>query len=50
MTHDELQEANAENIEVHLEEVKKQVSQDLQKHLQDTLKKAFRGNKNFRIK
>lgn len=50
MTRDELQEANAENIEVHLEEVKKQVSQDLQKHLQDTLNKAFRGNKNFRIK
>ena len=50
MTRDELQEANAENIDVHLEEVKKQVAQDLQKQLHDSLKKAFRGNKNFRIK
>ncbi|HGM6931577.1 MULTISPECIES: hypothetical protein [Stenotrophomonas] len=50
LTRDELKEANAENIEEHLNEVKKQVTQDLQKHLHDTLKNAFRGNKNFRIK
>lgn len=49
LTRDELKEATAESIEEHLNEVKKQVTQDLQKHLHDTLKKAFRGNKNFRI-
>lgn len=50
LTRDELKEANAENIEEHLNEDKKQVTQDLQKHLHDTLKNAFRGSKNFRIK
>ncbi|KRG42649.1 hypothetical protein ARC63_11025 [Stenotrophomonas geniculata ATCC 19374 = JCM 13324] len=50
LTRDELKEANAENIDEHLNEVKKQVTQDLQKHLHDALKKAFRGNKNIRFK
>jgi len=50
MTRDELKEANAENIDEHVKEIGKQVTQDLQKQLHDSLKKAFRGNKNFRIR
>ncbi|WP_313457992.1 hypothetical protein [Stenotrophomonas sp.] len=50
MTRNELKEANAENIGAHLEEVKKQVTQDVQKQLHHTLKKAFRANKDFKIK
>ncbi|WME83654.1 ECs_2282 family putative zinc-binding protein [Stenotrophomonas maltophilia] len=50
LTRDELEEANAENISEHLKEFKRDITPDLRKHLRDTLKKSFRGNKNFRIK
>lgn len=43
---DELVRENSENISAHVEEVKSEIVRDLK----DSLRKAFRGNKNFRIK
>jgi hypothetical protein len=50
LTRDELLRENSENIAVNVEEVKAQVLKDISKQLQDSLKKAFKGSKNIRIK
>ena len=50
LTSDELLRENSENIAEHVEEVKVQVVKDVSKQLQDSLKKAFKGSKNIRIK
>lgn len=46
LTRDDLREANGQNIAAHVDEVKKEVVQDIRKAFRD----AFKGNKNFRIK
>ena len=50
LTHDELLRENSENIAENVEEVKAQVEKGITKQLQDSLKKAFKGSKNIRIK
>lgn len=50
MTKDELIHENSENIEVHASEVGKEVLDDLAKEMKKSLKKAFRGSKNIKIK
>ena len=47
---DDLLRENSENISEHVKEVGDQVVQDAAKELKDTLKKAFKGNKNIRFK
>jgi uncharacterized Zn finger protein len=49
-TKDELIHENSENIHEHFSEIGKKVTEDLAKELKESLKKAFRGNKNIRIK
>lgn len=49
-TKEELLRENSENIEEHVKEVGDQVVKDVSRQLQDSLKKALRGNKNIRIK
>lgn len=50
LTEQALWEANAENVDVNLSEMKNAILQDVQKELHQTLKKAFVGNKNIRFK
>lgn len=50
ITRDELIRENSENIEVNLEEVKKQVTEDVTKEVRERLSKAFKGSKFFKIK
>lgn len=50
MTKDELLQENSENIQEHISEVGKQVTDDLAKELKASLKKAFKGSKSIRIK
>ncbi|MEB2027279.1 hypothetical protein R5576_05360 [Xanthomonas euvesicatoria] len=47
---DELIQANSENINEHVKEIKNEVTKDIQKQLNDSLRKAFGGSKHFRIK
>lgn len=49
-TKDELIRDNSEIIEQHTNEIKNQISKDLSEHLRKSMKKAFSGNKNIRIK
>jgi uncharacterized Zn finger protein len=46
MTRDDLIRANAENIDLHVEEMGKEIADDFRKELA----KAFRGNKFIKIK
>ena len=41
---------NSESIEQHTNEIKNQIGKDLSDHLRKSMKKAFSGNKNIRIK
>ena len=50
LTEQALVEANAENVDVNLEEMKAEILKDVEKQLQSSLKKAFSGNKNIRFK
>lgn len=50
LTKDELLSENSENIHEHLSEIKEQVANDIAKEVKETLKKAFGGSKNIRIK
>lgn len=43
-------EENSENIHSHVNEIQKDLEKELIKNLSDKLKKAFKGNKNIRIK
>lgn len=50
LTKDELINENSENINEHVSEMGEEIETDIAKELRASLKKAFRGNKNFRIK
>ncbi|MBS3949173.1 MAG: hypothetical protein KGZ53_00680 [Peptococcaceae bacterium] len=50
LTRDELVRENSENIAENVKEMKAQIVKDISKQLQDSLKKAFKGSKNIRIK
>lgn len=50
ITKDDLVRANSENVDEHVKEIGKEVVKDIEKELRDSLKKAFGGSKNFRIK
>jgi len=50
LTKDELTQDNGAAIEAHLDEVKQELTKDLQKQFNDMLNSAFKGNKNIRIK
>lgn len=49
-TKNELIEDNGESINLHVEEVKKELTKDFEKKMRDMLRKTFKGNKNIRIK
>lgn len=48
--YDELVELNQAHIQEELDNMKAEVKQDAEKYLRDSLKKAFKGNKNIKIK
>jgi hypothetical protein len=48
--YDELVELNQALIDEEIEATKQEVKEDLEKDIQDMLKKAFKGNKHFKIK
>lgn len=50
MTKEELIDENSESINEHAREVGKEAVDDLAKNMKRDLKKAFRGNKNIKIK
>lgn len=50
VTKDELIHENSENISEHVKEIGKSVTDDIAKQLRESLKKAFKGSKNIRIK
>jgi len=49
-TKDELIRENSENIDEHISEMGRQVTEDAAEELKKSLKRAFRGNKNITIK
>lgn len=49
-TKDELLRENRENFEAHAHEMALAVSKDMADELRDSLRKAFSGNKNIRLK
>lgn len=50
VTEQALWDANAENVDVNLSEMKNAILKDVQIELHQTLKKAFAGNKSIRFK
>ncbi len=50
LTKDELLHENSENIQEHLSEIGELAVKDIKKEFSDSLKKAFRGSTNIRIK
>lgn len=50
MTREELIRENSENIDLQLVDTGEQITRDVAKELNQSLKKAFRGNKNIRFK
>ena len=50
LTKDELIRENSENINEHVKEIGAQVTKDLAKEMKESLMKASKGNKIFRIK
>lgn len=48
--YDELVELNQAVIDKEIEATKQEVKEDLEKDIHDMLKKAFKGNKNIKIK
>ena len=50
VTKDELIHENSENISEHVKEIGKIVTDDIAKQLRESLKKAFKGSKNIRMK
>lgn len=47
---DEFIQENGQNIDAQIDEIKKELSKDTRKQLNDIFKKAFKGSKNIRIK
>lgn len=50
LSKDALVGANRENVDEHVKEIGKEVAKDLQRELHETLKRAFRGNKNIKVR
>jgi malate/lactate dehydrogenase len=50
MTRGDLMEANAESIDLHVREVKEQVTKDVKDEIGKMLRNAFKNNKNITIK
>ncbi|HBY6745715.1 TPA: hypothetical protein MI512_00005, partial [Klebsiella pneumoniae] len=50
LTNDELIQENGVSIDAHVNEVKEELTKDIQKQFNDILKKAFKGSKSIRIK
>lgn len=50
LTNDELIQENGVSIDAHVNEVKEELTKDIQKQFNVILKKAFKGSKNIRIK
>ena len=50
LTNDELIQENGVSIDAHVNEVKEELTKDIEKQFNDMLKKAFKGSKNIRIK
>lgn len=50
LTNDELIQENGVGIDAHANEVKEELTKDIQKQFSGMLTKAFKGNKNIRIK
>lgn len=50
ITREELQRANSENINAHLDEIGKEAVADLTKKLNKSLADAFRGNKFIKVR
>ncbi|GAA6558630.1 MULTISPECIES: ECs_2282 family putative zinc-binding protein [Klebsiella] len=48
--YDQLTEDNGESIDLAVNEVTREVKKDLEKHFDDMIRKAFKGNKNIRVK
>ena len=48
--YDQIIAENGENINSYVNDMKEKVKKDLAKEFSDTLKKAFKGSKNIRIK
>lgn len=48
--YDELVSLNQTNIQEEIDAMKQEVKEDLEKNIHDMLKKAFKGNKNIKIK
>ncbi|EHA4933825.1 hypothetical protein JLA54_004246 [Escherichia coli] len=49
-TNDDLIQENGVSIDAHVDEIKEELTKDIQKQFNDMLKKAFKGSKNIRIK
>ena len=49
-TKDQLIEDKSENISEHVKEIGNEVKKDFAKEMRDSLKKAFRGSKNIKVK
>ena len=47
---EKLFESNQENISINMDELKKEVADDISSDFKKILKKTFRNNKNFKIK
>lgn len=50
MAEDELIHENAENIDEHMKEIGRQAEDDIAKKMKKSLKKAFKSNKNIKVK
>lgn len=50
LSRDELRRENEENVQEHLTEIKKKVTQDVADELRKQLQKAFKGGKGFKLK
>lgn len=50
LSKDDLIRANRENVDEHVKEIGKEVAKDLQRELHESLKRAFRGNKNIKVR
>ncbi|CRM48134.1 MULTISPECIES: ECs_2282 family putative zinc-binding protein [Pseudomonas] len=50
ISREELRRENEENIQVHLGEIKKEVSKAMAEDLRKRLQKAFKGSRGFKLK
>lgn len=50
LSKDDLIRVNRENVDEHVKEIGKEVAKDLQRELHESLKRAFGGNKNIKVR